>query len=89
MSSLWHYDVRLPEPFPTDEHQTDDAVTVATFRELIQISSVLEMAFFASVHRPIISNSDFMNDIARQLRSNLDDGDKLDRVIDALDKWRR
>lgn len=88
LASLWDYDVRLPEAFEYDEQQADDAEAVAIFRELIQVSAVLEMAFLASVQRPIVPNSQFLNDLSRKLRSDDGDLEKLDGVLDALQKWR-
>lgn len=92
LASLWDYDVRLPEPFVPDGNQQpseEDDVAVATFKELIQAAAVLELAFLASVQRPIVPNSQFLNDLSRQLRSDLDDSEKLGRVSTALRKWRQ
>lgn len=91
-STLWDYDVRLPEPFEDDgSEQTleNDASHVATFCQLIQLSALLEATFLASVQHPVVANSTFLTDLSRQLRPDLDDSHKLDQVMGNLRKWRR
>ncbi|GMK59945.1 hypothetical protein CspeluHIS016_0901620 [Cutaneotrichosporon spelunceum] len=90
-STLWDYDVRLPEPFEedgSDQPMEKDAGHVATFCQLIQLSALLEAAFLASVQHPVVSNSTFLTDLSRQLRPDWDDSYKLDKVMANLRKWR-
>ncbi|BEJ12492.1 hypothetical protein CspHIS471_0209520 [Cutaneotrichosporon sp. HIS471] len=90
-STLWDYDVRLPEPFEEDGSEQpieNDASHVATFCQLIQLSALLEAAFLASVQHPVVANSTFLTDLSRHLRPDLDDTYKLDKVMANLRKWR-
>lgn len=97
LMQMWDMDVRLPEPFEEDdkmlpprEHIYDnDVANVETFRQLIQVSAVLESAFRASSHRPIVPNCDFMNEVSRQTRPDDDDAERLEKTMASLDKWRR
>ncbi|CAK9785573.1 unnamed protein product [Cutaneotrichosporon oleaginosum] len=69
-STLWDYDVRLPEPFDdggSEQSLENDASHVTTF---------------------FVPNSTFLTDLSRQLRPDLDDSYKLDKVKANLRKWR-
>ncbi|KAL1413262.1 hypothetical protein Q8F55_001017 [Vanrija albida] len=94
LNGLWDMDVRLPEPFHYEHwHSPEwpiekDKEYVANFRQLIQLSGVLEFALRASVDRPIVENSSFLTDLARQSRPALDDTSRLDITMAALRKWR-
>ncbi|TXT05566.1 uncharacterized protein COLE_06886 [Cutaneotrichosporon oleaginosum] len=91
-STLWDYDVRLPEPFDdggSEQSLENDASHVTTFCQLIQLSALLEATFLASVQHPVVPNSTFLTDLSRQLRPDLDDSYKLDKVKANLRKWRR
>lgn len=86
--------MRMPEPFEGSDNASEqalenDAGHVATFRQLIQLSALLETAFLASVQHPVVANSDFLTELSRQLRPDLDDSVKLDRVMANLRTWRR
>ncbi|BEI81790.1 hypothetical protein CcaverHIS002_0209500 [Cutaneotrichosporon cavernicola] len=90
-STLWDYDVRLPEPFEedgSDQPMENDASHVTTFCQLIQLSALLEATFLASVQHPVVANSTFLTDLSRHLRPDLDDTYKLDKVMANLRKWR-
>lgn len=92
-STLWDYDVRLPEPFEdsgtgSEQSMEDDASHVETFRQQIQLCALLEHAFLASVHHPVIANSDFLTELSRHLKPDLDDAVKLENVMTHLRTWR-
>lgn len=94
---IWDMDVPIPEPFKDDNHgptaqcrvEDNDAAHVDTFRQLIQVSAVLESAFRASSHQPIVANCDFINEVARQSRPDDDDPERLFKTMSLLAKWRR
>jgi hypothetical protein len=94
---IWDMDVPIPEPFKdgspnvkTAPHRIEDndAAHVETFRQLVQVSAVLESAFRASSHQPFVKNCDFLNEVSRQSRPDDDDTDRLAKTMFSLNKWR-
>jgi len=93
---IWDMDVPIPEPFKESVQdpkapgriEDNDAVHVETFRQLVQVSAVLESAFRASSHQPFVANCDFLNEVSRQSRPDDDDADRLDKTMASLAKWR-
>jgi hypothetical protein len=93
---IWDMDVPIPEPFKdangtlgtSGRIEDNDLVHVEPFRQLIQVSAVLESAFRASSHQPFVANSEFLNEVSRQHRPDDDDMERLDKTMASLVKWR-
>jgi len=87
--------VRLPEPFdesdswvPPDWPSGNDRAYIATFKQQILVSAVLESVFRAYSHRPIWDASEFLTELCRASRHDPDGCNLLDLSSASLEKWR-
>ena len=100
MLVVWDFDVSLPTVYeevaasPISSAtciplvRADDERHCKVFVQHCLVTAILERALAASMHPPIVENSDLLNRISKSSRPALTDGQAIKQAYDFLQDWR-
>lgn len=101
MLVVWDFDVSLPAVYehvatistlPTDHIplvRADDETSCKILVQHCLVTAILERALAASMHPPVVDNSDLLNRISISSRPALSDEQAINQAYDFLRDWRR